>query len=58
MKGGIKLKQEIFIPVLLVDDKREQANFAEAIKGFFKARQPSNSITIQMLMRKNPVLVV
>jgi hypothetical protein len=58
MKGGIKLKQQFFIPVLLVDDKWEQADFTKAIKSFFKARESSNGITTQALVREDHVLVV
>ena len=44
--------------MLLLSHKLEQPNFCEAIKGLYKAWQPSNGIAIKTLMRKNHVLIV
>ena len=58
MKSGVELKQQFFIPVLLVDNKREQANITKTVKSFFKARKSSNGISTHALVREGPVLVL
>ena len=55
---GIKLQQKLYVLVLFVSYKWQQPNVSEAVQSLLNAWQPSNSITIQTLMRKNPVLVV
>ena len=38
VKSGIKLEHQLFIPVLLVGDERQQSRLFEAIQIFFQAR--------------------
>ena len=55
---GIKLQQKLFVLVLFVSYKWQQPNVSEAVQSLLKAWQPSNSITIKTLIRKDVVLVV
>ena len=43
--------------MLLLGHKGEKTNIPKVVKSLFKTWQPSHSITIQTLVRKNPVLV-
>ena len=36
VKCGIELEQQLFIPMLLVSNERQQSNFLEAIQSFFQ----------------------
>ena len=58
VEGSIELKQKFFIPVFLGSHKVEQTRITEAVKGFFKAWQSNNGLTIKMHMRENAPLIV
>ena len=58
VESSIELQHKLFVLMFLVSHKGQKTNVPKAVKGFLKAWQPSHSITIQTLMRKNSVLVV
>ena len=58
VKCGIELEQQIFIPVLLVGDKRQQSNLFEAIQSFFQTGQTSYCFDVKTLMWEDATLIV
>ena len=58
VKCGIELEQQLFIPMLLVSNERQQSNFLEAIQSFFQTGQTSYSFNVKALVWKDATLVV
>ena len=58
MKTGVELKQQLFIPVLLVGDKWQQSNLFEAIQSFFQTGQTSYCFNVKALVWEDATLVV
>ena len=58
VKCGIKLEQQLFVPVLLVGDKRQQSNLFEAIQSFFQTGQTSYCFGVKTLMWEDATLIV
>ena len=58
VKCGIELEQQLFIPVLLVGDKRQQSNLFEAIQSFFQTGQTSYGFCVKTLMWEDATLIV
>ena len=58
VKCGIELEQQLFIPMLLVSDKRQQSNLFEAIQIFFQTGQTSYCFNVKALVWEDATLVV
>ena len=58
VKSGIKLEQQLFVPVLLVGDEGQQSSLFEAIQSFFQAGQTSYGFSVKTHMRENATLIV
>ena len=58
VKCGIELEQQLFIPMLLVSNERQQSNFLEAIQSFFQTGQTSYSFNVKALVWEDATLVV
>ena len=58
VKCGIELEQQLFIPMLLVSNERQQSNFLEAIQSFFQTGQTSYGFNVKALVWEDATLVV
>ena len=58
VKCGIELEQQLFIPMLLVGDERQQSNLFEAIQSFFQTGQTSYCFNVKTLMWEDATLIV
>ena len=58
VKCGIELEQQLFIPMLLVSNERQQSNFLEAIQSFFQTGQTSYSFNVKALVWEDATLFV
>ena len=58
VKCGIELEQQLFIPMLLVGDKRQQSNLFEAIQSFFQTGQTYYYFNVKTLMWEDATLIV
>ena len=58
VKCGIKLEQQLFVPVLLVGDEGQQSDLFEAIQSFFQTGQTSYCFGVKMLMWEDATLIV
>ena len=58
VKCGIELEQQLFIPMLLVSDERQQSNLFEAIQSFFQTGQTSYCFNVKTLMWEDATLIV
>ena len=58
VKCGIELEQQLFIPMLLVSDERQQSNLFEAIQIFFQTGQTSYCFNVKALVWEDATLVV
>ena len=58
VKCGIELEQQLFIPMLLVGDERQQSNLFEAIQSFFQTGQTSYCFDVKTLMWEDATLIV
>ena len=58
VKCGIELEQQLFIPMLLVGDKRQQSNLFEAIQSFFQTGQTNYCFNVKTLVWEDATLIV
>ena len=58
VKSGIELKHQLFVPVLLVSDERQQSNLFEAIQSFFQTGQTSYCFGVKTHMWEDATLIV
>ena len=58
VKCGIELEQQLFIPMLLVSDERQQANLFEAIQSFVQTGQTRYCFGVKALMWEDATLIV
>ena len=58
VKCGIELEQQLFIPMLLVSDERQQSNLFEAIQSFFQTGQTSYCFNVKTLVWEDATLIV
>ena len=58
VKCGIELEQQLFIPMLLVSDERQQSNLFEAIQSFFETGQTSYCFNVKTLVWEDATLIV
>ena len=58
VKCGIELEHQLFIPMLLVGDERQQSNLFEAIQSFFQTGLTSYCFNVKTLVWEDATLVV
>ena len=58
VKSGIELEQQLFIPMLVVGDERQQANLFEAIQSLFQTGQTSYCFNVKTLVWEDATLIV
>ena len=58
VKFGIELDQQLFIPMLLVSDERQQSNLLEAIQSFSQTGQTSYCFNVKTLVWEDATLIV